>query len=91
MENYVENQIVIKRKPRSKLVRTLVLLGAVTIGAGAIVYGLTDPTNETIFEKRARYLNIANEQMLQTQDPEIINGLNKVITDINNGVYDYNK
>jgi len=89
MRNYLKNQKAIERKPKSKLVRTLIALGLISlagIGADIIAYA---HNNETIFEKRVRYLNIANEQMLQTQNPEEINGLNAVIKDIEKGAYDY--
>ena len=82
----------------SKLAKVAIacgLIGLAGIGAGIIGYvkGYRDTSSqyqdETIFERRARFLNIANAQMLQTQNPETINGLNSVIKDIENGVYDH--
>ncbi len=93
MKNYQKNQKVIERKPKSKLVRVAIacgLIGVAGIGAGVISY-LTSPKYETIFERRARYLNIANEQLLNAQTLEEVNGLSAIIKDIENGVYDYPK
>ena len=92
MKEYLKHQRVIARKPKSKLVRNLILLGVIGVGLGGVaLYSLKHSNYETIVDKRARYLNTANEQMLQTQKPETINGLNSVITDIGNGVYDHSK
>jgi hypothetical protein len=98
MKDYLKDQKVVERKPKSGLVKTLVLLGAIGvagISAGIIGYskGYRDASsqNETIFDRRARFLNQAEEQLKNAQNPEEINGLNSVIKDIEKGVYDYSK
>jgi len=88
MKEYLRNQkITLRKKKPSKLV-IAAIAGGLLATAGLISY-LTNSPYETISEKRARYLEIANEQLIQAQDSATSNALNKIITDIENGVYDY--
>ena len=80
----------VKKKSLIKILALCASVGVVGVGLElGIIYGLKDQTHETIFEKRARYLEIANEQMLHAKTSEEINGLNSVIKDVENGVYDH--
>jgi hypothetical protein len=47
--------------------------------------------NESIYERRAKFLDKARKELSEAQDSSTINGLNLVIKDIENGVYDYSK
>ena len=47
--------------------------------------------NESVHERRAKMLEQARKELSETQDSTSINGLNLVIKDIENGVYDYSK
>jgi hypothetical protein len=81
-------------------------LGLATLtGIGAGVYKLTDYAirtdrasyasgniqGETILERRVRLLILAEKQLLEARNPETIRGLNSIIRDIENGVYDRTK
>ncbi len=87
MKEYLKHQKINRKKKTSKLVIAAIAGGLISV-AGIVAY-LTNPEYETIFEKRVRYLEIANEQLMHAQNPEEIIGLNRVITNIENGVYDY--
>ncbi len=88
MNKYLRQQKITRRKKPSRLV-IAVITGGLLINAAGIAYYLNAPKYESISQKRERYLKLANEQLMQEQDPATIIGLNKVITDIKNGVYDY--
>lgn len=47
--------------------------------------------DESVHERRAKMLEQARKELSETQDSTAINGLNLVIKDIENGVYDYGK
>jgi hypothetical protein len=92
-------------KPLIKILCGVLILGALT-GVGIGTYKLVDNSikadhtnslktpnfqDEPVYERRVRFLNQANKQLLHAKTPEEMNGLNAVIRDIEKGVYDYQK
>jgi hypothetical protein len=88
-----------------KVVGIGLILGAITAGGIGLERALENlikadyanstkilgSQNESVIERRAKMLEQARKELSGAQDSAAINGLNLVIKDIENGVYDYSK
>jgi len=100
MKEYLKHEKIVERKKPSKLLGIVIAVGLI-VGTGIACYaivsnpfkytGRVNPQEENIPERRARFLNYAEEQLKNAQNPEEINGLNSVIKSVESGAYDYAK
>lgn len=88
-----------------KIVGAGLILSALTVGGFALERVLENSIkadyansgkilsslDESVYERRAKMLEQARKELSEAQDSQTMNGLNLVIKDIENGVYDYSK
>ena len=83
------------KRPLFKTIIYAGLIGGAIIAGGIGIERLVENdvkrnyANPDEASGRARQLAIASEQIRESEDPQTINGLSSVITDVQSGVYDY--